>query len=87
MVGQKLIKKEKYSFFQNRWAVGFHGYIFVYCVNHRASFEVLRDINQKLLESLGTKTIPRVVVGTKTDLGDRFVLFCSQFLLSNQKSL
>jgi len=65
--------QEKYSFFQNRWAVGFHGYIFVYSVNHRASFEVLRDINQKLLESLGTKTIPRVVVGTKTDLGDRKV--------------
>ena len=45
-----------------------HGYILVYDVTSRPSFDQLRIINDRLLEAIGADTVPRVLVANKTDL-------------------
>jgi len=60
--------QDEYSIFQRQYAVGFHGYVLVYSVTSKASFEHVKSINDKILDSLGTDYCPRVLVGNKTDL-------------------
>ncbi|CEP20440.1 RHB1 [Cyberlindnera jadinii] len=45
-----------------------HGYILVYAVNSRSSFELLPVIRDKILESTGTDKVPMILVGNKLDL-------------------
>lgn len=44
-----------------------HGYVLVYSIGARASFDKLKLINEKLLNMLGSKP-PRVLVGSMSDL-------------------
>lgn len=44
-----------------------HGYVLVYSIGSRASFDKLKLINEKLLNMLGSKP-PRVLVGSMSDL-------------------
>jgi GTPase SAR1 family protein len=60
--------QDEYSLFQKHYAIGIHGYILVYSVTSKKSFEMVKIINDKLLNSLGTEKVPRVLVGNKTDL-------------------
>jgi len=60
--------QDEYSIFQRQYAVGIHGYVLVYSVNSRASFDHIKSINDKILDTLGTNSCPRVLVGNKTDL-------------------
>ena len=50
------------------YVVDNHGYILVYSVTNRKSFEVVQDIRERLLDLTGTKTLPILLVGNKTDL-------------------
>eukprot|EP01133_Synstelium_polycarpum_P002264 gene2264-2566_t len=55
-------------------AVGIHGYILVYSVNSTSSLEVVKVLNDKILNALGTEKTPRVLVGNKSDLeGERAI--------------
>uniref|UniRef100_M4BRH5 Uncharacterized protein n=1 Tax=Hyaloperonospora arabidopsidis (strain Emoy2) TaxID=559515 RepID=M4BRH5_HYAAE len=48
-------------------SVGVHGYVLVYSIGLRTSFEKLKLINEKLVNMLGSKP-PRVLVGSMSDL-------------------
>lgn len=64
---------DEYSNFSRATSVGVHGYILVYSITSRSSFEKLKLIHEKLLNMLGTEP-PRVVVGSMCDLkGERQV--------------
>uniref|UniRef100_A0A6B2LKS8 Uncharacterized protein n=1 Tax=Arcella intermedia TaxID=1963864 RepID=A0A6B2LKS8_9EUKA len=60
--------QDEYSIFQRQYSVGIHGYILVYSVTSKSSFEMVKVINDKILNALGTDYVPRVLVGNKTDL-------------------
>lgn len=45
-----------------------HGYVLVYSVENSYSFDMVKVINDKILNALGSDNVPRVLVGNKTDL-------------------
>jgi Ras family protein len=51
-----------------RYCIGVHGYILTFALDDNDSFEVIQHVNKILLESIGTKYIPRILVGNKSDI-------------------
>lgn len=45
-----------------------HGYILVFAINSRSSFDLLPVIRDKILDSTGNDDIPMILVGNKLDL-------------------
>ncbi|CAG8570251.1 9626_t:CDS:2 [Acaulospora morrowiae] len=60
--------QDEYSILNSTHAVGVDGYILVYSVTSRQSFEMLKIIREKILTYTGTDSVPIVLVGNKTDL-------------------
>nr|AVV26993.1 Rheb1 [Colponema sp.] len=60
--------QDEYTIFHHRYCVGVHGYILLYSVDSKQSFEMVKVINEKLLNLIGTDRVPRVLVGNKMDL-------------------
>ncbi|KAA0158362.1 hypothetical protein FNF31_05432 [Cafeteria roenbergensis] len=60
--------QDEFSTIPTEASLGVHGYILVFDVTSRTSFEKLRHINDKLLEAIGADAVPRVVVANKSDL-------------------
>ncbi|CAE6353250.1 unnamed protein product [Rhizoctonia solani] len=60
--------QDEYSILNNKHAIGIHGYILVYSVASRVSFDMIQIIHEKILTYSGTQRIPCVVVGQKSDL-------------------
>jgi len=54
--------------FHTRYAMGIHGYILMYSIVSRRSFDMVSTIRDKLLNAVGTEDIPHVLVGNKNDL-------------------
>jgi len=54
--------------FRNEYALGHHGYVLMYSIASRRSLEILKGINEKLLNLTGSRNVPRVLVGNKADL-------------------
>ncbi|KAG7381065.1 hypothetical protein PHYPSEUDO_006499 [Phytophthora pseudosyringae] len=54
---------DEYANFSQAASVGVHGYVLVYSIGLRTSFEKLKLINEKLVNMLGSKP-PRVLVGS-----------------------
>jgi GTPase SAR1 family protein len=52
----------------NRYCIGVHGYILTFAIDDNQSFEIIQHVNRILLEGIGTKYIPRILVGNKKDL-------------------
>lgn len=48
--------------------MGIHGYVLVYSVASKSSFEMVKIIRDKILDHTGTDWVPIVVVGNKSDL-------------------
>jgi GTPase SAR1 family protein len=48
--------------------IGVHGFILTFSIDDNHSFEVIQHINKILLEGIGTKYIPRILVGNKKDI-------------------
>ncbi|GAM18428.1 hypothetical protein SAMD00019534_016030 [Acytostelium subglobosum LB1] len=64
--------QDEYSILQKQYSIGIHGYILVYSVTSASSLDVIKVLNDKILNALGTEKIPRVLVGNKSDLeGER----------------
>lgn len=79
--------QDEFSIFQRPYAVGVHGYVLVYSVTSKNSFEMVKIINDKILNSLGTDKVPRVLVGNKKDLHyERYVFYFNKDLTSNPNS-
>lgn len=60
-----------------------HGYILVFALNSRSSFELLETIRDKILENNGSDQVPMVLVGNKLDL-DRKISKSEAVQLANK---
>ncbi|KAJ3510624.1 hypothetical protein NLJ89_g4570 [Agrocybe chaxingu] len=60
--------QDEYSILGSKHTIGIHGYVLVYSVTSRNSFNMIQIIHDKILNFCGTEDIPCVIVGTKTDL-------------------
>ena len=60
--------QDEYSIINQKHLIGVHGYLLVYSVTSRQSFELIEVIRDKILNSIGTDDIPVVLVGNKSDL-------------------
>ena len=53
--------KDEHSNFQPQYAIGIHGYILVYAVTNRFSFNLIKTLNDKILNAVGVDKVPRVL--------------------------
>ncbi|MCJ1354374.1 MAG: GTP-binding protein [Icmadophila ericetorum] len=60
--------QDEYSVLSSKHFIGIHGYMLVYSVASKQSFEMIRIIRDKILNHLGTDWVPLVIVGNKSDL-------------------
>jgi small GTP-binding protein len=60
--------QDEYSILNSKHFIGIHGYMIVYSVTSKQSFEMARIIRDKILNHLGTEWVPLVVVGNKSDI-------------------
>lgn len=67
----KLNSQDEYTLFPSKYAVGVHGYLLVYSIASRQSFDMIQTVHDKILDFAGLEKVPCVVVGQKTDLGEK----------------
>ncbi|KAL6712773.1 GTP-binding protein [Lecanora helva] len=60
--------QDEYSILNSKHFIGIHGYMLVYSINSKQSFDMVRVLRDKILNHLGADWIPLVVVGNKSDL-------------------
>ncbi|KAJ1528213.1 GTP-binding protein [Nowakowskiella sp. JEL0078] len=63
--------QDEYSILNSKHAIGIHGYVLVYSIASRESFEVCKVIRDKILNYTGIDWIPIVLVGNKIDLASQ----------------
>ena len=63
--------QDEYSLISSRLSIGIDGYVLVYSVTSRPSFELVRAVHDKLIMQSGIANVPCVVVGQKGDLADQ----------------
>ena len=59
---------DEHSIFLSQYTLGVHGYVLVYSVASRSSFEQIEILNDKILHACGSDAVPRILVGAKCDL-------------------
>lgn len=62
--------QDEYSLFHHKYAVGIHGYILVYSIASRQSFEMIQNLHDKILDFQAADKVCCVIVGQKSDLDD-----------------
>ncbi|RLV87276.1 GTP-binding protein [Meyerozyma sp. JA9] len=60
--------QDEFSMMSEKHLIGVHGYLLVYSVTSRQSFEMVEVIRDKILNAIGNDNIPLVLVGNKSDL-------------------
>ncbi|KAH8999088.1 small GTPase superfamily [Lactarius akahatsu] len=60
--------KDEYSILNSKHAIGIHGFVLVYSVTSRNSFDMIQIVYDKIINFCGIKEIPCVIVGSKIDL-------------------
>ncbi|KAF7288247.1 hypothetical protein HMN09_00485100 [Mycena chlorophos] len=60
--------QDEFSLLNSKHAIGIHGYVLVYSVNSRNSFDMIQIIYDKIISFCGVASIPCVIVGSKSDL-------------------
>ncbi|KAG2348847.1 hypothetical protein BDR05DRAFT_956181 [Suillus weaverae] len=60
--------QDEYSILSSKHAIGIHGYVLVYSVTSRRSFDMIKIVYDKIVDFWGKNDIPCVIVGAKTDL-------------------
>lgn len=65
---QSLTPQDEFSLFPPKYAVGVHGYMLVYSIISKQSFEMIRQLHDKILDQGGQERVPCVIVGQKNDL-------------------
>lgn len=63
--------QDEFTLLNSKHAIGIHGYILVYSVTSRKSFEMVQVVYDKIINFCGINQIPCVIVGSKTDLQKR----------------
>ncbi|GMS98345.1 hypothetical protein PENTCL1PPCAC_21058, partial [Pristionchus entomophagus] len=60
--------QQEFSLFPRSCAVDIDGFMLVYAINDRKSFEIVQTIHDKIVECVGDINVPVVLVGNKLDL-------------------
>ncbi|KAI9834384.1 MAG: GTP-binding protein [Sarea resinae] len=60
--------QDEYSILNSKHFIGIHGYVLVYSIASKQSFEMIRVIRDKILNHLGAEWVPLTIVGNKSDL-------------------
>ncbi|KAF2484694.1 small GTPase superfamily [Neohortaea acidophila] len=60
--------QDEYTILNSKHFIGIHGYMIVYSVANKQSFEMVRIIRDKILNHLGTEGVPIMIVANKSDL-------------------
>lgn len=60
--------QKEYSLFPKSCSTGIDGYVIVYAINNRESFELIKILRDKILDNVCQSDIPTIVVGNKLDL-------------------
>ncbi|KAK0512671.1 hypothetical protein JMJ35_004688 [Cladonia borealis] len=60
--------QDEYSILNSKHFIGIHGYMLVYSVASKQSFDMIRTLRDKILNHLGADWVPMVIVGNKSDL-------------------
>lgn len=60
--------QDEFSILNSKHAIGIHGYILVYSIASRQSFEMVKILREKILNFTGLDWIPLVLVANKLDL-------------------
>lgn len=68
MLAVELILQDEYTLFPSKYANGVHGYLLVYSINSRQSFDMITTIYDKIVDFSGARQVPVVIVGQKVDL-------------------
>ncbi|KAG6821241.1 hypothetical protein H0H93_002351 [Arthromyces matolae] len=62
--------QDEFSILGSKHTIGIHGYVLVYSVASRKSFDMIQIIYDKIIDFCGVMDIPCVIVGSKSDLGN-----------------
>ncbi|GAB7362075.1 hypothetical protein MBLNU230_g2109t1 [Neophaeotheca triangularis] len=60
--------QDEYSILNSKHFIGIHGYMIVYSVANKQSFEMCRIIRDKILNHTGADAVPLIIVGNKSDM-------------------
>ncbi|EPB76070.1 Ras family protein, partial [Ancylostoma ceylanicum] len=60
--------QQEYSIFPRSCSVDIDGFILVYAIDDKKSFEIIQIIHDKIMETIGDDKVPIVIVGNKVDL-------------------
>lgn len=72
----------EYTIFSyNKFARGLHGYLLIYNITNKSSFELIKVINEKLNSLVGSN-VPKILIGTHSDLKDREVEYIDGKMLA-----
>ena len=63
--------QDEYSAMREQYMVGGEGFLLVYAINSRNSFEDLKSFHEQILRVKEVEKFPMVIAGNKADLGDR----------------
>ena len=66
--------QDEFSPINSQYAIGIHGYVLVYSITSRNSFNMIQVVHDKLVEFCGVSKIPCVIVGSKCDLSMQLVI-------------
>lgn len=64
--------QDEYTLLNSKHAIGIHGFVLVYSVTSKKSFDMVQVVYDKIIDYCGLKQIPCVIVGSKTDLPKRY---------------
>jgi len=60
--------QDEFSPINAQYAIGIHGYVLVYSITSRNSFNMIQVVYDKIVDFCGVTKIPCVIVGSKCDL-------------------
>jgi len=60
--------QDEFSPINAQYAIGIHGYVLVYSITSRNSFNMIQVVHDKIVDFCGVTKIPCVIVGSKCDL-------------------
>ncbi|KAK2464108.1 hypothetical protein APHAL10511_003856 [Amanita phalloides] len=60
--------QDEYSPLNAQYAIGIHGYVLVYSITSRNSFNMVQIVYDKIIDFCGLTEIPCVIAGSKCDL-------------------
>jgi len=60
--------QDEFSPINGQYAIGIHGYVLVYTITSRNSFNMIQVVYDKIVDFCGVTKIPCVIVGSKCDL-------------------